>query len=64
MSREKGDWAWWAWCRVCKCWADDSHVEGSRHQKNALWYAPPAQAGGGGTAALGPATSPAPSAAS
>eukprot|EP00974_Lingulodinium_polyedra_P058395 5624133-Lingulodinium_polyedra.AAC.1 len=64
MRRGEGNWAWWAWCRACKCWADDARVEGSRHQKNVLWYAPPTQAGCGDAAGPGPAASLAPSAAS
>eukprot|EP00974_Lingulodinium_polyedra_P127590 11202741-Lingulodinium_polyedra.AAC.1 len=65
MRREKGDRKWWAWCRVCDCWAEASRVAGSKHhQKYAPWHKPPAQSGTCGAAAPCPPVSPAPSEAS
>lgn len=30
------DQGWWR-CRLCQCWADDSHIMGQKHQKRIEW---------------------------
>eukprot|EP00974_Lingulodinium_polyedra_P090197 8747353-Lingulodinium_polyedra.AAC.1 len=40
MARGRGDAHWYPWCRVCGCWAGQSHVDGSKHLKWAAYAQP------------------------